>query len=299
MVNPDNPWIALLFMAVSTWLYACWLWATEPRRQRREAEAREMQQIYRHLKSATVETLRSLLSREMKAYCIEKRRFRTMLICAALLHVAAYRFVLHAPAYDGGGVLLMLLVAWITLPSLFARHNALRTIRRRVPAVVVLLHKYQARNSIGVLIEAMECGDEATSNYARIAVIALLPCLSATEGSLLEDSHRAYLYRALRSYSSQLILAILPALEQIGDDQAIPYVERLIPGPVWLADSRNIEQAAQKCLLSLQERSKERQARQALLRATIASALPSDALLRPAQEVSAMEPQQLLRADIR
>src|SRR5579871_1543457 len=274
-------WIALLVMAGCCRLYARWLWVTEPRRLERQAKARTMEQTYHHLESATAETLRSLLSEEIQTLRAAKRRYFAMLVITALFHLMAFLCVSHLPGQEAVRVALMLFIAWISAPLVFARYESRRISRKRVHAVVTRLHKDRARNNLGVLIEAMETGDVATTNLARLAVIAILPELTATDARALGSRHRAYLHQALRGSNSEFILAILHALEQVGDPTAIPYVKRLIPCPVWLWGSGRIEQAARKCLVALETRRDTLQTKQALLRAVVDPPSPANTLLRP------------------
>jgi hypothetical protein len=287
--------IALLVMAFVCWCYSRWLWVTEPGRRQREEMAKAMQRTYHHLEWATVETLQSLLSHEVKTYRAAKQRFLEMLVVATLFVLTPYLLIPHLDVSEGVGA--FLLAVWFLIPFLVMHCRAVKASRKRVHAVVMRLHTHQERKSIGALIEAMEAGDLATANLARLAIIAILPELKAEDAPLLAHRHRVCLHRALRGSNSELIQAILHALEQVGDPTAIPYVKRLIPCPVWIWDSDRIEEAAQQCLRVLQERAAQRQVRHTLLRPAAASAATEEVLLRPAQAVSSIDSQQLLRAE--
>ncbi len=77
-------------------------------------------------------------------------------------------------------------------------------------------------------------------NVKRAALIALLQRLKASDRSLLSDKHLGRLYYDLsvaeqllspswgkRNSAEEYLLAILKALEQVGDHRAIKYVERV------------------------------------------------------------------------
>lgn len=293
-INAD--WIALLVMALSTWFYARWLWVTEPDRLQRDAKVKAMEQSVCHLELATPESLRSLLVHGIKGYRRAKIQFWVMLVFVLLLFLVAYRSVSPASAGEEAGAFLM--VAWVVAPFLCMRFDRLRRTRKRVYEVVTQLNERPVQNSLGVLIEAMECGDIATANRARQSVIAILPNLQATDAGLLLNRHRTYLHRALRGTNSEFILAILQALEQVGDTEAIPYVKRLVPCPVWLAYSHQIEAASIQCLATLHKRKREREAAYNLLRATTTADAPADVLLRPVRAGDATNPRHLLRASM-
>ena len=89
-----------------------------------------------------------------------------------------------------------------------------------------------------------------------------------------------------------LTLCVLRALEQAGDAEAIPAVERL-NSPVW---GRRIFQAANECLPFLQARADQHRLAQTLLRPSACSVETSDVLLRPAMGTTDGTPsEQLLR----
>ena len=97
----------------------------------------------------------------------------------------------------------------------------------------------------------------------------------------------AIAYRSSRS----LKLALLTALEQIGDARALPALEHL------LADGApEIRARASECLPLVQQRIRQKQESMTLLRASDAySAMPAEQLLRPASAQHPTPPEQLLR----
>jgi hypothetical protein len=133
------------------------------------------------------------------------------------------------------------------------------------------------------------------------ALIRLLPRLKSSDTTLLTPQQRKKLWVLLKMGASPwldehtvgaaLMVEILRALEQVGDEQAIPTVEHLAKS----AKHRAVRKAAQECLPFLSQRSAEYRAEHTLLRAANASDTPSRVLLRPASTTET-EREQLLRA---
>jgi hypothetical protein len=125
------------------------------------------------------------------------------------------------------------------------------------------------------------------------AITRLLLHLKATDASLLNPRQRKWLYRFLRSdtlySSSNFKIAILHALEQIGDEDALPCVQGVVN-----ARDRKVRSAAQECLSSLQQRLQGTE--QTLLRSSSDDSTAS-ALLRPSETSPETDPQTLLRAN--
>lgn len=160
------------------------------------------------------------------------------------------------------------------------------------------LSRYGGARSVGILAEALTVSD--VQIYAAEALIRELPQLKANDAPLLNAEQRKYLYGALMGDNANLILAILKALEQIGDEAAIPYVEQLALGHGSF-NYRNIREAAEACLPYLHERAAKQKEHQTLLRASSAADVVTsapDTLLRPAQYSNPTQPQELLRASI-
>ncbi len=135
------------------------------------------------------------------------------------------------------------------------------------------------------------------------ALIKLLPRLRASDAHLLNAHERACLYERLRTntrgsfqggYAEELTLAILKALEQIGDGQAALYVYQAAK----TAKSPKVREAASNCLPYLMQRAEQERATNSLLRPSHAADVSDKTLLRAAQNTPGAEPQQLLRASI-
>lgn len=132
---------------------------------------------------------------------------------------------------------------------------------------------------------------------AALLLTHLLPRLKASDTAALTDGQRTALGRTLTRHvrNADYLVAALAALEQVGDERALPVVENLAAGRIPTAEAKRVQAAAQECLPYLQTRSEQQRASQTLLRASALSATPSDTLLRPAQGALPTEPSELLR----
>ncbi len=173
--------------------------------------------------------------------------------------------------------------------------------------------------AVGPLAESLDI--EATAVRAQVeeALIRLLPRLQASDAGLLNREQRVCLNKALNGRNEDLIIAILRAYEQVGDETALPCVESLanetpdtlssaqdsrmsesiitglLGAKLKAAPSAHITAAAQSCLSYLRVRVEQQRASQTLLRGASANAVAPNTLLRPAQASEATHPEQLLR----
>jgi hypothetical protein len=174
--------------------------------------------------------------------------------------------------------------------SLFPKH---RELMRR-------LAEFDDVAGVGALAETLEWPDRRVQDMAARALVRLLPKLRASDGRLLSPAQRGCLYRMLSmrhiGRDGALALAILEALQQVGDKAAIPYVERLARSTALTPTQRKVRQAAEECLPYLRISADNQQASQSLLRASAQENVPADALLRPVFTVVSQEPEELLRA---
>jgi len=135
--------------------------------------------------------------------------------------------------------------------------------------------------AIGVLAVVAQERDVELSHLAQQALINLLPRVRASDAGFVDAEGMKALIELLREDYDELRLALLKALEQIGDERAIPMVTDLRDAPRVNLDVR---QAAAECLPALENRVRIARESATLLRAS--SALnPADAraaLLRPA-----------------
>ena len=189
----------------------------------------------------------------------------------------------------------------IILPTtcvLFSAIYLLSRWKNRVALNVAFLDIPQAT---GPLIEVYASTGFAHSPQIKMALIRLLPRLQAVDIYMLTPTNLNQLYRILYNENYYLsnspaadprfVIAILRALEQIGDKQALPRVERMAR----TARNLQVRAAAQECLPYLTVRAEQTRVEQTLLRASASTASP-DMLLRPTVAAAPTEPQQLLRA---
>jgi hypothetical protein len=185
------------------------------------------------------------------------------------------------------------------------------------------LAQFEDVRSVGPLAEALEFGDREVRAVAVEALIRLLPKLQASDASLLDDVQRGCLRRALSKgahgvyvgftvstpqggcrrfprrgaygFHPELAVAVLQALEQVGDDRDLAAVQSLADGKGRSGKLTRVREAAQRCLPYLQQRADERRTRQTLLRASGLSETPADLLVRPVAYVPGND-LELLRA---
>jgi hypothetical protein len=162
------------------------------------------------------------------------------------------------------------------------------------------LARYDDVRAVGPLAEVLEWPNAEMRDVAADALTSLLPRLRASDVSLLNAQQRACLYRKLtpghaRSHLD-LQIAILKALQQVGDDAAVRPVERLANMFAVTQRQRYLKQAAEECLLFLRERADLTRASQTLLRASSRVTTSPDLLLRAATDGPETPQEQLLRA---
>jgi hypothetical protein len=214
-------------------------------------------------------------------------------------------------------VLLTLLVSW-----LFGRHyfqgwmwifffmagaaEVAANPRRKETALA--LARARDPKAIGVLAKAARDGDPATQEAAIQGLLSILPTVRASDREHVDSDAMSALLALLpwkegmsvgtNAADVALKLAILRALEQIGDGRAIPAVKRLQSPPrvaglvLGFLDRRfhigardRIEEvcrAARDCLPFLEERAAAERLRDRLLRPAMAPTRGPDRLLRPA-----------------
>ncbi len=146
--------------------------------------------------------------------------------------------------------------------------------------------------AIAPLLETYEKSLFWKESEVKQTLIRLLRNVKASDADIVGASGRKWLVRKLKgerwsSDSADLNIAILKALEQIGDASDVPVIERLAKS----ARHPDVRRAALECLPALMERTAPEQNRQTLLRPAIASC----DLLRPAHGVAEPDPQTLLR----
>ncbi len=145
-----------------------------------------------------------------------------------------------------------------------------------------MLAKYDDLRAVGPLAQSLEMKEKRVASAAADALIRLLPRLQATDAERLTAGQHACLQRALQGRNPELILAILKAFEQIGNESDIPAVMQLAGAQTGKRVSPNLQQAASTCLEFLRQKVDRDRARQSLLRPAERETTPAAHLLRPA-----------------
>lgn len=136
------------------------------------------------------------------------------------------------------------------------------------------------------------------------ALITLLPQMKATDAHLLTPVDRRMIHLWLNNAVliggsnpkfEDLYVASLKALEQVGDADAIPVVERLTKMKGRTPAQKKIKQAAIECLPMLLANCGEVETARTLLRASHSEAARPDTLLRAASGSAQSNPAELLR----
>ncbi len=158
--------------------------------------------------------------------------------------------------------------------------------------------------AVPFLVTALGYKDQNLQVTAANALCGLLPRLQASDAALLKLEHYALLNRALRNDlelkrhgAARLRIAILQALQQVGDASSLALVEEMAEGKGKAAGQPEVRQAAETCLSYLRLRAENQRQTQTLLRASDSSMTPVEMLLRPASEqpACALHADELLR----
>jgi hypothetical protein len=153
-------------------------------------------------------------------------------------------------------------------------------------------------STVAWLVSFLAWSDRDVQAASIRALTRLLPRLRASDAYLLEGEWRQRLYETLNSdyvrREPDFVIAVLKALEQIGDAAALPYVHHLAQGSPRTANRKRVQAAAWDCLPFLQTRIEQQHSRQTLLRAASPDVAP-ETLLRPAAAAPVADPDELLR----
>ena len=155
------------------------------------------------------------------------------------------------------------------------------------------LRKAGDPRAVGALAVALRDGDQSIQHAASDALLNLLPRVRANHAAAITpDQMNALLELAFRS-NFWMQIAVLKALEQIGDQRAIPVVQNLT-----LSSHKAVRDQANQCLPFLTERARRAKESATLLRGASSPGMTAGKgeLLRPAlQQADATPPEELLR----
>ncbi|HZT42828.1 MAG TPA: hypothetical protein VFA07_11740 [Chthonomonadaceae bacterium] len=217
------------------------------------------------------------------------RRVVILLIAAVLIDLAMIIFWFDAlPRYLRTGW-------WVQLLSSFSLFLAIVPDRHK--SVARMLSEFDDLRIVGPLLEARNQLPDIRKEI-ETALISLLPRLKSSDSALLTPIQRTSLYTAIQSSNAVFVVTVLQALEQIGNGDALPYVEKLIGGKSKTAHDVRVQEAAQTCLPFLQQCAEQEHAAATLLRASSNADPAANSLLRPDFANASIPPAQLLRASI-
>ncbi len=211
-----------------------------------------------------------------------------------------------------GIVLLSVLLSFLVTPVLGLVENA-KTTRIRIAAIVAL-GRLRSIEGLPTLARASMEGPQVGTftswwQLRRVrragleAMGQILPCVTEYDYARLASSLPT-LCRVLKKVAIRprqepqkaeaLALNLLTALSKIGDGRAVSAVEQVARA----ADSASVRLAAQGVLSVLQDRQKQENAANTLLRGASQAAPAQDTLLRAATAIHETDPRHLLRPDV-
>ncbi len=161
------------------------------------------------------------------------------------------------------------------------------------------LAKIEDVRCIGRLAEVLEWPDSTVRHVAISSLSRLLPQVKASDKVFQTAHQRANLHRMLTlpnaGRHAGFLVNLLKALEQVGDDAAMPYVQQLAKAIPTSTQQRRVCDAARECLPYLELRADLNRNSQTLLRASSAFSVGADMLVRPASASGDTDRDQLLR----
>ena len=157
------------------------------------------------------------------------------------------------------------------------------------------LARFDDARVLGPLAQGLELDDHYTRTVAAEGLKRLLPRVRASDAGLVSKEELHRLYRTLDSEDLELVLRILQGLEQIGDEDAIPYVEKLRSLPAFTSQEHRVRGAAADCITTLKARLGREAVGSTLLRAARSPKSGEGNLLRPAAESAPSNSEMLLR----
>ena len=152
--------------------------------------------------------------------------------------------------------------------------------------------------AVGPLAEMVAWPDERIRSMAIAALTRLLPRMRSSDTQLLSPVQRSILYSCLtpanaRRYA-EFQIALLSALEQVGDTDALPFVQSLAGERPSTLRERQVVEAANACLPYLEGCAHQNRNTQILLRPISDTVLDAN-LLRPARTQIDINPDLLVR----
>lgn len=153
------------------------------------------------------------------------------------------------------------------------------------------------------LVELLDYPNQEYFDSVRFMLLRVLPRLQASDVGLLTAEHHAIINKVLarhlmlRQEDLPLRVAILKALEQVGDASSVSVVQALAAGSGASRGNPTLQQAAEECLPALRLRATHQLETETLLRAADGRQDASAVLLRAVDTTLAtVVPSELLRS---
>lgn len=248
---------------------------------RLERLLRELNSVHSEVRIAALEQVRALppehLLRLAEIDTQRTRRWRSQgYLRLGLLVVIPVAFAYIAPVIGADWTLLFLLMLVVVS---YLRERTTPAHR----AIASLLGEMKDPRFIGpaveMVLESNVKASNATMNSILRALKRMTRQLRADQSEMLTKKQKQALLTLLQTpYADfELMVSILKALEQVGDADAIPVVERLTEQSV-----EKVRIAAEECLGTLRVRARQNEQAQTLLRACANASIAPETLLRPA-----------------
>lgn len=235
--------------------------------------------------SETTAALRGIFHDAMQKIHRVKRRRRISTL-SIFLGLIVSNILHHYFEYRPADVMVLFQAAlWLPAAFTFSINQRGRVVKNAANAADVTM--------IGGFIACLR-DDAEIRAIAEQTLQRLLPQVQASDKQYVSDVEMAILLKQLDGKNFSLVIAILKALEQIGDARAIPKVERIVDAPFSPQYPTRVVEAAQECLPFLQQRAEQSRQASTLLRASEVISTP-ETLLRPAKEGASVQTEQLLR----
>ena len=261
---------------------------THPVVARRRAQWRRLTDTWRPLNAEETAALVKWMRDEARRQKRWRNAMRTLLTCIA----AGFLAVLVGHNFwnwnIAGYVGLINLVCVINLALMLAWNSEAHQEKLAALSNLTDVHLVPA------LCEVAVSTNRDMRLLAQDALIRMLPRLQASDSACFTGEQRASLYGLLYASDYGLVRIVLKSLEQIGDGKALPYVQNLASGRYLASRDLRVRVIAEGCLPFLEERARQQQVSETLLRPVEEGS--ADTLLRATAAVPDTSPRQLLRA---
>jgi hypothetical protein len=255
--------------------------------------SREITGVAAQIASSYHDPVAELLSRHAEEQALRKQRTRRMRIWLTAGLAPVWAFVIVVTLHTHKWALLSLLATVAVISATVAATRKQVDLNRELAALDDV-------RVIGPLIDAMDYGEEDTPDYILAGLARQLPSMKASDAGLLTERHRKILRQILAEQEEKkftaLRVAILKALEQIGDSRDLKTVKSLAHPLIPMTGIAAVRDAARACLPYLETLAQAQRVRDSLLRPS--SSIPQDpgVLLRPTTSGTIEDPYTLLRA---